>query len=152
MKKIYPLTIKYILTYHPHMTGFSFQGGDGGDTGLGQSFPPLQRLVPPLIFPPLHGLGPPPSNFFLDLSIVSSSVALPTRLVYVFDALYFIIQFHHMRVVSQDIFYCANKKKVQTFSTFSELIIVIFEKKFDLPKFAQFEKKSFFGTPCIVYF
>ena len=45
-------------------------------------------------------------NFFLDLSIVSSSVALPTRLVYVFDALYFIIQFHHMRVVSQDIFYC----------------------------------------------
>ena len=41
-------------------------------------------------------------NFFLDLSIVSSSVALPTRLVYVFDALYFIIQFHHMRVVSQD--------------------------------------------------
>ena len=58
-----------------------------------------------------------------------------------------------MRVVSQDIFYCANKKKVQTFSTFSELIIVIFEKKkFNLPKFAQFEKKPFFGTPCIVYF
>ena len=47
---------------------------------------------------------------------------------------------------------CANKKKVQTFSTFSELIIVIFEKKFNLPKFAQFEKKSFLGTPCIVYF
>ena len=34
-----------------------------------------------------------------------------------------------MRVVSQDIFYCANKKKVQAFSTFSELIIVIFEEK-----------------------
>ena len=44
------------------------------------------------------------------------------------------------------------KKKVQTFSTFSELIIVIFEKKFDLPKFAQFEKKLFLEHPVLFIF